>query len=57
MSFQSFCEKATDNQLKNILQKEGNSARTGDYQTAKEAALSRGWSHEDIKTYRQHGGQ
>lgn len=51
-----FCEQATDNQLKWILHTEGNSTRVDDYQTAKEEALSRGWSREDIKTYTAHGG-
>lgn len=51
-----YCQQATDNQLKWILHKEGNSTRTGDYQIAKEVALSRGWSFEDIKTYTKHGG-
>lgn len=56
MSFRLFCQQATDNQLKNILQNEGNSTRTGDYQAAKEEALSRGWSQEDIRHYKTHGG-
>jgi hypothetical protein len=56
VSFQLFCQKATDNQLKNILQKEFEAGRHDDYQTAREAALSRGWTYEQINTYRTHGG-
>jgi DNA helicase HerA-like ATPase len=56
MSFQLFCQKATDNQLKNILKKEFEADRPDDYAIAREAALRRGWTYEEINTYKTQGG-
>lgn len=55
MSFRLFCNKATDRQLANIIQKEHQAGRSGDQEIAEREALARGWDEAKIRDARKNG--
>ena len=55
MSFRLFCNKATDRQLANIIQKEHQAGRSGDLEIAEREALARGWDDARIRDARRNG--